>query len=71
MASNPQMVARFKLLNILPRAALERISNHERPHMMTKKELIIMAATARWNLEEVKDEIDRIFRRADPEGTQP
>lgn len=67
MASHPQMVARFKLLNILPRATLERLSNHERPHMLTKKELVSICATAQWNLADVHAEIDRIFRRADPD----
>lgn len=72
MASTPQMVARIKLLNILPRKALEdMLSNNERPHMKTKRELVIIAATSRWNLSEVHNEIERIFRRADPEGTQP
>ncbi len=68
---NAQMSARFKLLQILPRKALEELSQHDRPHTLTKGELVTIAATSRWNLGDVHDEVERIFRLADPEGTSP
>lgn len=56
--------ARHKLLNILPRAALESMSGHERPHMLTKTELIALA-TDRWDGEAVHEEIEKIKLCAD------
>lgn len=54
-----QRAARHKLLNILPRQALESMSGHERPHMLTKTELVVFA-TERWDVETIYDEIERI-----------
>jgi hypothetical protein len=64
------MVARRALLGILPRETLERLSQSERPHLYTKSELVALAAD-KWDLDEVQEAVQRIFRRADPEGTQP
>lgn len=43
--------ARRKLLNILPRASLEALSHHERPHTLTKTELVDLASTKGWELD--------------------
>jgi hypothetical protein len=49
---------------------LERLSRADRPHLCTKPELIA-AAVEKWDLDEVHEAVQRVFRRADPEGTQP
>lgn len=64
------MAARRSLLKILPRDILENLSQFERPHMLSIPQLVREAAD-HWNIQEVRDAIDRVFRRADPEGTQP
>jgi len=61
--SNKTIAARRKLLGILSRDALEFISQHERPHTLTKTELVSLAAE-RWDASAVMDEIDLIFARA-------
>jgi hypothetical protein len=63
------MAARRSLLKILPRDTLERLSRFDRPHMFTTPELI-QKSSEQWDLQEVKDAIDQVFRRTDPEGTQ-
>ena len=62
--------ARRALLGILPRETLEHLSQSGRPYMCTKSELVSLAAE-KWDLDEVHEAIQRVFRRADPEGTQP
>ncbi len=62
--------ARYALLRVIPRQTLERLSQSERPHMCTQAELVRLAAE-KWDLREVHDAVQRVFRRADPEGTQP
>lgn len=70
VVTNRREAARRKLLNILSRADLEFLSLADRPHMKTHGELINLAVK-NWDLQEVHDCVERIFRRADPEGTQP
>lgn len=62
--------ARRALLGMLPREELERLSQSARPHMRTKSELIALAVE-KWDLDEVHKAVQRVFRRADPEGTSP
>lgn len=70
MSINKRESARRKLLNILSREELERLSRDERPHMLTHKGLVDLGVK-KWDLQEVHDCVERIFRRADPEGTSP
>jgi hypothetical protein len=70
MTYGTSMAARRSLLRCLPRETLERLSQRDRPHLFTIKELIELCAR-RWDLHEVREGIDRVFRRADPKGTQP
>lgn len=70
MKSNKMMAARRKLVRILPRDVLEHMSGAERPHMLTMTQLVEMSVT-RWDLHEVKEAVNRIFMRADPEGAGP
>jgi hypothetical protein len=65
-----QRKARGKLLRIMPREVLERMVRHERPHMLSMKQLVELAIE-HWDTSIVYDELQRILRRADPEGTQP
>ena len=62
--------ARRALLGIIPRETLERLSQSVRPHMCTKSELIVLAVE-KWDIDEVHEAVQLVFRRADPEGTSP
>ena len=67
MISNKKKAARRKLLGILPRAALEDLSQLDRVHTATKRDLI-NAAVSKWDADEVAAQIQSIIRRAASEG---
>lgn len=58
-----QKAARIKLLRMLPRAQLERLSYLERPHMAPVPDLIARALD-RWDGDAVRESFEWLFRRA-------
>jgi hypothetical protein len=63
MIKDHKEAARRKLLKILPRAALELLSQSERAWSLSMSDLVCKAIE-HWDVEEVRIEVDKIFRRA-------
>jgi hypothetical protein len=70
MLTNKQDAAKRKLLSILPRAALDTLSHHDRPWTLTMPQLL-SACVEQWDETAVRIALEKILVRTRDGGKQP